>query len=69
MDSSETRTLCRYGTKCYNKDPSHLKEYSHPHKPQDANDKCKSNDAQSSLAKQTRCRYGKDCYDKDPSHL
>ena len=62
---SKRRTPCWYGIKCYDKDPSHLSEYSHPQEPSDSDD----DDTSPRHKIRTPCRYGIKCYDKDPSHL
>lgn len=32
VNSIKERPLCKYGEKCYQKNPLHLKKFSHPHK-------------------------------------
>jgi len=32
-DTEDTRPMCKYGVKCYRKNPEHFKQFRHPHKP------------------------------------
>ncbi|CAF3833579.1 unnamed protein product [Rotaria sp. Silwood1] len=69
MDSSETRTPCKYGKNCCRKNPFHFKKHPHPNELQDSNDEYISNNEQYYLIERTPCRYGEDCYNTNPSHL
>jgi hypothetical protein len=64
--SSTQQIPCRFGKKCYSKNPEHLKKYSHPHKPSDT---IGNQSLDTKLQSVKPCRYGEKCYTKTPKHL
>ncbi|XP_022257774.1 aprataxin and PNK-like factor [Limulus polyphemus] len=59
------RKSCRFGEKCYRKNPSHFEEFSHP----GDRDFLEAEDASSdNEEKKPECQYGVDCYRKNLKH-
>jgi len=77
-DTQGPKPDCKYGSKCYRKNPEHLADYNHPHDPlshvvsglqrtklYDGS----SDDDSDSTDSRPLCQYGQNCYRTNPDHL
>eukprot|EP00401_Gymnodinium_catenatum_P076387 CAMPEP_0117470840 /NCGR_PEP_ID=MMETSP0784-20121206/7424_1 /TAXON_ID=39447 /ORGANISM="" /LENGTH=597 /DNA_ID=CAMNT_0005264943 /DNA_START=42 /DNA_END=1832 /DNA_ORIENTATION=- len=69
-----SRPECRYGASCYNRDPEHLKKFSHPYGggypgAAAAAPSAPPRPNPSAAAPRPVCKYGAKCYNKNPEHL